>query len=42
MVYVYSDTKINLILTEYRNQSVKSKNVEIFGPSPKVFESEVF
>jgi hypothetical protein len=30
-VYVYSATEIDQILTVYRNRSVKSKSVEMFG-----------
>ncbi len=37
MVYVYSDTEIDQILTVYRNQSVESKAVEIFRLSLVVF-----
>ncbi len=42
MVYVYSDTEINQILTVYKNQSVKFKSVEIFSLSLTVFELESF
>ncbi len=42
MVYVYSDTEIDKILTVYRNQSVESKSVEIFRLSLTVFELETF
>jgi hypothetical protein len=40
MVYVNSDTKINYILTVYRNQSVESESVEIFVLSLTIFELE--
>jgi hypothetical protein len=39
--YIYSDTKVDQNLTVYRNQSVESKSVEIFGLSLTVFELEV-
>jgi hypothetical protein len=42
MAYVYCDTKIDQILTVYRNQNVESKSVDNFGQSLTVFESEVF
>ncbi len=42
MVYVYSDTEIDQILTVYRDLSVESKSVELFGLSLKVFELEAF
>jgi hypothetical protein len=41
-VYVYSDTKVDQILTVYKKQSVESKSIEIFGLSLTVFELEVF
>jgi hypothetical protein len=41
-VYVYSDTKIDQILTVYRKQSAESKSVKIFGMSLMVFELEIF
>ncbi len=42
LVYVYSDTEIDQILTMYRNQTVESIYVEIFGLSLSVFELEAF
>ncbi len=36
MVYIYSDTEIDQLLTVYRNQSVGCKSVEIFGLSANV------
>jgi hypothetical protein len=41
-VYIYSDTKVDQILTVHRKQPVESKSVEIFGLSLMVFELEVF
>ncbi len=41
-VYVYSDTKIDQIVTVYKIQSVESKSVEIFGLPPTVSELEAF
>ncbi len=41
-VYVYSDTKVDKILTVYRKQSVESKSVEIFVIPLTVFELEAF
>ena len=40
--FVYSDTKIDQILTVYRKHPVESKSVEIFGLSLMVFELEAF
>ncbi len=40
--YVYSDTKVDQILTMYRKQSVESKSVEIFFLPLTVFELEAF
>ncbi len=41
-VYVYSDTKIDQILTVYRKQSDESKSVKICCLSITVFELEAF
>jgi hypothetical protein len=41
-VYVYSDIEIDQILKSYRNQSVGSKSVEMFGLSLTVFELKAF
>jgi hypothetical protein len=41
-VYVYSDTKVDQILTVYRKQSVESQSVEIFVLPLTVFELEAF
>ncbi len=42
MMYVYSDTEIEQLLTVYRNQSLESKSAEIFGLSLTMFELEKF
>jgi hypothetical protein len=41
-LYVYSDTKVDQILTVNRKQSEESKSVEIFGLPITVFELEAF
>jgi hypothetical protein len=42
MVYVYFDTKVDQILTVYRNQYMKSKAVEAVCLCLTIFELEVF
>jgi hypothetical protein len=42
IVYIYSDTEIDQILTVYRKQSVGSKSVEIFSPSLTFSKLEAF
>jgi hypothetical protein len=42
MVYVYSGTEIDQILSVYITQSAESKSVEIFGLSLAVFVLEAF
>jgi hypothetical protein len=41
-MYVYSDREIDQLLTVYRNQSVESKSVEIFGLSLTFFGLKAF